>query len=142
MYPRALQFIPFNEIEVFTTIRDIVVRIPDISFTRSDGVAMPISCHLLTRALAFVLPTLQVRDGFVGGTSYEHSWLITASKNIIDPYPMAGVGGPIMYDDIPLWKMFYGPECCFLEHRAEEFRSWERTLNKVVEKIYNDLKNK
>ena len=61
-------------------------------------------CHSVCRAIAMVMPLLKVVDGqYLGAESKaceggffkaklftcEHSWLITPSGSIIDPYPVA-----------------------------------------------------
>src|SRR3990167_979709 len=104
MLPRALQFIPSRDLDLFNIIRKIIPAIPDITFgNRPDGTKIPISCHLLTRALAFVLPTLKVCDGIID-PGYPHSWLMTEHDCIIDPYPIGAVGGPIIFDNELVWR--------------------------------------
>lgn len=93
-----------EELELFHQIELLVqeVELPDLGLegdARALG-APPdsrfvVSCHMITRAIATLYPQLTVEDGdFLRG--YSHSWLITGKGNIIDPYPWAMVGGPVM----------------------------------------------
>lgn len=138
MQPYALQFIPKEDLLIFYEIENIVRLLPDMVLGKDrSGREMPIFCHVLTRALASIFKTLSVKDGFIGvGSHYEHSWLETNSGSIIDPYPFAAVGGPIILADVLFWRNFYGPEVCFIEHQREPFITWVNTLTKIVQEIY------
>ncbi len=142
MLPRALQFIPSRDLDLFNAIRKIIPAIPDISFgNRSDGTKIPISCFLLTRALASVLPTLKVCDGIID-PDYQHSWLITESDCIIDPYPIGAVGGPIIFDKELVWRNFYGRQCCFPDHQKEPFTSQALLFGQTVQEVYSELRKR
>ncbi|MDO8572316.1 MAG: hypothetical protein Q7S11_00930 [bacterium] len=145
MQPHALQFIPQEDLRIFHEIVGIVGLLPDIILGHTKtGREVPISCHVLTRALASIFETLEVKDGFIGyGSHYEHSWLQTSSGSIIDPYPFATVGGPIILADVLFWRSFYGPEICLIEHQQEPFTAWVETITNVVYEIYyNPKENK
>lgn len=97
MIPHVEQYIPVSDLELFAQIRQVVVDMidPDLGIDE-DGETIVMSCHMLARALAKIFP-VSVRDGYFAG-GYEHSWLETAERNLIDPYPVAVIGGPIMFD--------------------------------------------
>lgn len=61
-----------------------------------NGREILLSCHILARAVGKVFP-VTVRDGHFAG-SFQHSWLETEHGNVVDVYPVAMIGGPIMYD--------------------------------------------
>lgn len=60
----------------------------------------PISCHALARAMASVFSDYNVIyiDGYVKAdvARFNHTWLITENNNLIDVYPVAVVGGPLL----------------------------------------------
>lgn len=69
--------------------RLLVERLPSQPFE--------VSCHALARVLAKVIPNVYWTDGyFGGGRGWPHSWLCTSNHNILDPYPWAMVGGPVL----------------------------------------------
>ncbi|OHA80235.1 MAG: hypothetical protein A2675_03795 [Candidatus Yonathbacteria bacterium RIFCSPHIGHO2_01_FULL_51_10] len=141
MHAYALKLIPPEDHALFTDLTRVVRAIPDANIGIYDNRDVPIHCHVLTRALNSVFPMLEVRDGFVSGAHYEHSWLVTSSGHIIDPCPIAMIGGPIMVDgDIPLWQTFYSSECCFLHHHTDPFVSWVNNLTKVVVEAHEQLR--
>lgn len=136
MKPHALDLIPYEDIVIFCAIEKIVTALPNVTLgNRADGRKVPIFCHVLTRAIASIFPTLRVCDGVLP-MNYEHSWLLTKNECIIDPYPIAAVGGPIIFDNTPLWRSFYGPEICFIAHREEPFTSWVEALTRIVHEVY------
>jgi hypothetical protein len=71
----------------------------------------PISCHVLARAVQQCFDGLKVVDGYIRGpVRYNHTWLTTESKNIIDVYPVAIVGGPLLLaGDGGPWPLVYLP---------------------------------
>ena len=105
MEPYALEIIAPADLSLFYKIREVVTKMPEVDLgTRSDrkvrGIGngkVYVSCHMLTRALAVCFP-VKVKDGHFHGL-WEHSWLVTENeRTIIDPYPVAVVGGPILLD--------------------------------------------
>ncbi len=97
MTPYIRQFIPDEEIAIFEKVRRAVVNMPDIDLG-NDEKDKPIilSCHILARAVAKIF-SLRCVDGYFY-PCHDHSWLITPKNNIIDIYPVAILGGPIMMD--------------------------------------------
>ncbi len=142
MLPRALQFIPSQDLDLFNILKKIISALPDVTFgKRPDNTDIPISCHLLTRALAFIFPTLEVCDGIID-PDYPHSWLMTESGRIIDPYLIGAVGGPIIFDNELVWRNFYGRQCCFPDHQKEPFTSQALLLSQTVQEVYKELRGR
>ena len=101
MTPYVRKFIDDEDLKVFLKIREIVEKLPDLRFDDTeDGT---VSCHMLARAMKLFFP-VKVYDGYFCG-SYQHSWLRTRNGAIIDLYPVATMGGPILIDD----STFYCP---------------------------------
>ena len=97
MKPRVLFRLPQDDVDIFFKIRKVVENFPDRGFASGKmGEPMPLSCHLLARAIGKIFG-LKYVDGhsFPG---YQHTWLVTSSGNIIDVYPVATLGGPIILD--------------------------------------------
>ncbi len=72
---------------------------------------IPVSCHMVTRALAPFLTGTKVVDGYFRRPN-EHSWLKTGSDDwILDVYPHSVVGGPLLVyvGAFSLWKDLYLP---------------------------------
>ncbi len=95
--PYAQQFIPREELELFTQIKRVIehLEIPDLGFNE-NGDPIALSCHVLARATAQVFP-VRVRDGYFAG-HYNHSRVETLCGHLIDVYPIAMISGPIMFD--------------------------------------------
>jgi len=86
-----------KEIALFRKIEEAVSRLPEIDLGKDeDGEEIILSCHILTRAVSRVF-SLKYRDG-IWHQYYDHSWLVTKHGHIIDVYPVAVIGGPIMVD--------------------------------------------
>lgn len=97
MTPFARQFISDGEIALLEEVRNAVLRLPDIDLGVDEkGKPIIMSCHILARALARVF-RLKFKDGYFF-LQYEHSWLVTIKGNVIDAYPIAMIGGPILMD--------------------------------------------
>ncbi|MBX4189006.1 hypothetical protein KW785_00210 [Candidatus Parcubacteria bacterium] len=86
-----------EDLVLFRSIRHTVNHLPQLDLgATKDGNDVEMSCHLLAEAVARVW-NLEVAHGvFLKG--YNHSWTVTSNKNVIDVYPVASVGGPIIYD--------------------------------------------
>lgn len=101
MTPHAMKSIHREDILLWKKIRWLVENLPDIDLgEKPDGEGIVLSCHMLARAVGRLF-NLCVADGCVlplHEHMYEHSWLITDHGNIIDLYPIATIGGPIIID--------------------------------------------
>src|SRR3989344_9680872 len=133
MTPYVKQFIPDKEIVIFENIRCSVLRMPDIDLGKDEEDKLIIlSCHMLARAVARVF-SLQCVDGYFY-PRYDHSWLITLQKNIIDVYPVAMVGGPTMMDgnNGKIARALYLPQSTREISRGRFGRkSFRRAVNKI-----------
>lgn len=98
MTPYVARYLTPEDLRLFEKIRQLVQELPDNLDLGIDdgGRQVVLSCHVLVRALANVLG-LQYVDGYFS-SRYDHSWLLTPSGHIIDPYPVAIWGGPFMID--------------------------------------------
>ena len=93
-----------SELATFRTVEDLT----PIFLDREDA-----SCHTIVEALIPFVPSLEtVRGTF--GRIHEHSWLrfIDKPELIIDPYPVACLGGPILVTTnyMTPWKALYKEE--------------------------------
>lgn len=91
----VMRYLLSDEVELFEKIRAVIVKLPDLELGCDEsGQPIILSCHILARAVGKVFD-LEVVDGTFCG-SYLHSWLIIGRKNIIDVYPVAMLGGPLL----------------------------------------------
>ncbi|MBI2023069.1 hypothetical protein HYT01_00705 [Candidatus Giovannonibacteria bacterium] len=97
MISYASEFVSLEEMKTYLQIKKIVEAMPGLHLGKDDdGKDIVLSCHILARAIARVFGLDFVDGHFL--TAYEHSWVTLPSGKIIDVYPVAAVGGPIMYD--------------------------------------------
>ncbi len=96
--PYVTQYISKRERDIFLRIKGAVDRMEDVELKGVDeeGEENILSCHMLAHAAARVFPVKTV-DGFFAH-SYQHSWVITEEGHIIDLYPVACLGGPILHE--------------------------------------------
>jgi hypothetical protein len=109
MKPYAAHLAPAEDLAALARIRDLMEKLPEWGIPRNDDPDdhALVSCHTLARAFASVMKDLTVVDGRVLG--HEHSWLVTRSRNIIDVYPVATVGGPLLIMDSLYARTLYKP---------------------------------
>ena len=108
MTPFAAKMLPKSDLVAFKKIRLVLTRMPDVILPKGQEV----SCHMIARALARHFPLTYV-DGHFGMRGWRHSWLVTLEGNIIDPYPWATVGSPLLIDmsnERMPWHHWYIPE--------------------------------
>ena len=89
-----------TDLDPFKKISDVLDTLPTpyLGFT-PNGSHIVLSCHILARAVGAVFG-LPVIDGMYA-VAYKHSWLrIPQSRNIIDVYPVAMLGGPLLISGI------------------------------------------
>jgi len=102
---------------------------PEVDLGKDDeGKKVIVSCHMITRALARFFP-VRYRDGYFGEFN-QHSWLITKNGLIIDPYPVAVVGGPMLIDTryMTPWRSLY--------HEGSFSRLSNPTFLRQVDKVF------
>ena len=88
-----------DDVVLLKRIRQVVEVLPEIEL---------VSSHLLARAIAKFFP-VRVVDGHFGDPDNPHSWLVTERGNIIDVYPIAQVGGPVLLDasSASPWRLLF-----------------------------------
>ena len=109
MTPFVLRDVSKHDLALFTQIRRLVRKMPDLDLgPDGNGRPVAVSCHMLCRALAAHFP-VDCRDGYFGEGAATHSWLRTGAGLIIDPYPWAMVGGPVMVyaEGLSPWRSLY-----------------------------------
>lgn len=148
MIPYVMSKVPKEDLKIFREIRLVVEDLPDVEFGNGpDGEPIVISCHILARALAEYFP-VKVKDGYILGHWWKHSWLETKGGFIIDPYPVALLGGPILVavKSSP-WRSFYkeSPEGSFPDLIQEPLLSHVKLLKRVmgetIERIHLQLRS-
>jgi hypothetical protein len=109
MKPYAAHLAPPEDLEALTQIRDLMEKLPEWGIPHKDDPHdhALVSCHTLARAFASAMTDLTVVDGHVLG--HEHSWLMTKSGNVIDVYPVATVGGPLLIMNSVYARTLYKP---------------------------------
>lgn len=111
MRPHAYDLLLPDERKIFEEVLKSVLFLPDEIELGEDENKKPIilSCHILARAVSKVF-SLKLEDGYFC-YHWEHSWVRTPKLNVIDVYPVAILGGPIlvMGDWGSSNKMLYQP---------------------------------
>jgi hypothetical protein len=83
-------------VDLFRKIRGVVEAMPDVDLGEDGrGKKIEVSCHMLARAIAAYFP-VECADGYFTPNQWPHSWLLTSRGNLIDVYPWAAVGGPVL----------------------------------------------
>ncbi len=99
--------IPQEDLELFGRVRSIIDSLYDVNLGADERGN---KCHIISRALSNVFK-IRCHDGFFY-SRYRHSWVTTTNNNIIDIYPVASFGGPIMYSNDPMSpaRVLYKPD--------------------------------
>lgn len=138
-----------QEVSMFQTIEQVVQRLPDNLDEGRLGLhqnskPVVLSCHIIARALAKVYG-LRYQDGYFCG-KYQHSWLVMPSGNIVDPYPVGALGGPIMVDGASCspWPDLYTPcsaRRISIGHFSRPwFRNAVRKLIRILRRLGSDYR--
>jgi hypothetical protein len=135
MKPYAAHLAPPEDLEALTWIRNLMEKLPEWGIPQEDDSHNNalVSCHTLARAFASVMTDLTVMDGHVLG--HEHSWLVTKAGNIIDVYPVATVGGPLLIMNSLYARTLYKPVrgMKVRQHMTPtRFRSHVRSITRAV----------
>lgn len=124
-------------VQLFRRIRYVVDNLPELNLMSSTGKKTVLSPHMLARALAQVFPQdVFFEDGWFVRPGQRHSWLrvVRNPDIIIDPYPVAAVGGPFMVHAAYVWKAVYIPaDLSGLE--GEEFESHVSIVAEALERM-------
>ena len=129
MKSHASVVVPPEDLALFHKIEKIIQAMPEVDLGKDkEGKKIVVSCHMITRALARFFP-VRYRDGYFGEFN-QHSWLITKNGLIIDPYPVAVVGGPILIDTryMTPWRSLY--------HEGSFSRLSNPTFLRQVDKVF------
>lgn len=143
MTPYAERYISENDLELFAKIKKALERMgdPDLGFDE-NGEVIILSCHILARAVAKVFP-VRVRDGFFAKV-FNHSWVETSSGHLIDLYPVAVIGGPIMFEgrfDSPKKRIYTYTSAKRQSHGSFSKNSFRRAVRRVVRALRRVLDN-
>jgi len=142
MIPYAVKDIPPEDIVLFNKIKTAVSNLPDIDLGKDDkGKKIIPYCHILGRAIAKVF-SLKYVDGYYY-PNFSHTWLLTENGNLIDIYPVATTGGPIMIVGSNR-NHFYTPAYWLYKKKrltGRGFGKWwfRRAVNKVVTELQKVL---
>ena len=137
MTPYVLSLFPREDIDIFWQIKRLVDRLPDVDLGKDEsGESVVLSCHILCRAIARLFE-LKVEDGLFADI-FNHSWLVTNCGNVIDPYPVGILGGPIIvegcdpFDTFSPARRLYRPKStyCILHGRSQK-SSFRRSVRRV-----------
>ncbi len=141
MTPYVMREVSKGDLALYKRIRRTVQRLPDLDLGRDGrGRPVPISCHMVCRALAAHFP-VSCRDGYFGEGAATHSWLLTGARLIIDPYPWAMVGGPVMVyaEGLSPWRALYR-ECDLSRHFGRLRPDFDRHVAAVTDAVRAVLK--
>ncbi len=146
MTPLVMRDVPAEEYDLFQKICLVVREMPDVDLGRNEqGDAIPVSSHMVTGALAANFSSVAVKDGFIFKNGSPHSWLETKSGLIIDPYPVAMVGGPVMvlkksYGSPWIWFYAEAVRGAYPEYSREPFLSHVTKVTKAVGQTISRLR--
>lgn len=140
MIPYAQSILPAGDVQLLMRIRQALEALPDVDLgVNEEGEEITLSCHILSRAVAKVF-SLKCRSGFYY-PGFSHSWLVTASNNVIDVLPPGIVGGPILADGSP-----YSPSIKQYIRRdvrkISDGNFSQPSFRRSVRRIIRELKNK
>ena len=102
MRPYMVSMIPEQDLFLFQEIERVVQKMPDVDLGKDEeGMRILVSCHMVVRAITRLFPEVARKDGYFTKNAKKgirHSWLVIKRNPnlLIDPYPVALVGGPIM----------------------------------------------
>ena len=141
MKPLTASVVPPEDLALFEKIEEIVKALPEIDLGRGkNGKKVYVSCQMLVRTLSRFFP-VKYKDGYFGDFN-SHSWLVTINGLIIDVYPIAVVGGPILIDTRFMtssqWRHLYQEASfsdannkTFLANVEKVFKAVRQTINKI-----------
>lgn len=142
MTPYARKFFTGEEVAIFNKIKESVDLLPDIDLGKDEqGRQIILSCHVLARAIAKAF-YLKVVDGYYLEI-YQHSWCVTPQGNIIDVYPIATLGGPILLDGgdfTPASKLYKKKDSRTFSQKVRfTDSSFRRSVRRITKLIIKNL---
>ena len=133
MTPYVQRYIPENEVILFEEISRRIHALPDLDLGKDeDGRLVILSCHMLARAVARVF-RLNYCDGYFYQT-YRHSWVQTPTGHIIDVYPVAMLGGPVLYDGLsgsPARALYTNTSAMAISNGKFNTKSFRRSIERI-----------
>ena len=137
MTPYATRYISEDDLILFAKIRNTVERMgdPELGLDENDKPVV-LSCHILARAIARIFP-VRVRDGHFASI-YAHSWVETTNGHLIDLYPVAVIGGPIMFEGSaasPQRRIYTRSSAKKLSHGRFSKNSFRRAVGRVTRSL-------
>lgn len=141
MTPHAFTLLPKSDVEMWQRIRKSIEALPDLDLGPDEfDRRVLISCRMLARAVSNVFG-LEFRDGYFVSPGFNHSWVVTPEKNIIDVYPVGILGGPILVDEsvsrISNIYVALSPEILARRYGAMLNTTW---FNRAVEKVTEEIR--
>lgn len=142
--PHVISLLPKKDIELFCRIQNIMRRIPEVDLgSDEEGEQILVSCHMVTRALENIFPgEVRNQDGWFARKGYEHSWLIRGNGYpvdylVIDPYPIAVMGGPILVDTrwLTPWRRIYIKHRLGITKRVKDFDRHVRLVTRAMRNV-------
>lgn len=103
MTPVVLEMTSKTDQKMYRVVKRLVDDLPDLDLGKDEiGRQVTLTCHMLAISLGSVLSLEVVHGHYL--RFYQHSWLLAPDHNIIDPYPVGILGGPILVanDQTPL----------------------------------------
>jgi hypothetical protein len=143
MTPVVLEMTSKRDQRVFAVVERLVNKLPDIDLGKDEiGRPVVLTCHILAIALGLVIPLCKVVHGHYL-RFYQHSWLLGPDSNVIDPYPVGILGGPIMVanDQTPLLpglRMYFpAGRTVFRKEYSEMFskRHFKRSVGRIAREL-------
>lgn len=141
MKPYMQSLIRTEDLRLFREIESLINDMPEVNLgVDATGKKVLVSSHMIAHALPNLFPRLKAQDGFFARRGQNHSWLTIRENRylIIDPYPIALLGGPIMvhggFATTP-WNSLY------IEARLEELENdtFERHVRLVTQAMVRTL---
>lgn len=136
MKPYVLTDVPKEDRRLFRRVRQVVRKLPDVDLGRDRrGEPVLVSCHMVARALAANFP-VACKDGYFGEGCATHSWLLTENDLVIDPYPWAMLGGPVLVHTggMSPWRPLYR-EADLSEHFARIGEAFGRGVTRLTDEV-------
>ncbi len=130
MIPCVLDSLPKEDIALLWRIRDAVSTMEDIDLGIDEGGdAIPLSCHMLARAVAKLFPVV-VEDGLFADRN--HSWVTTKNRHVIDVYPVGILGGPILAEHSIARRIYTLKSTRLLSRGRFSKPSFRRSVRRII----------
>lgn len=142
MNPYVLSQLPQKDIDVFEKIQRVLTRLPEIDLGLDEnGQKVILSCHIIARAFGKVFGLKHVDGLFY--PNFQHTWLLTASRNTIDVYPVGMLGGPLLlagchddkFKDSPGGWLYKSKRVLRGRNRKPYFRRAVKRIEKEIRKL-------